>query len=126
MISGSYVSGQTWLSPNVVFDAIDLVPTASASPPSIAAVAVTPANSAVAVNGSKAYSAVATGSSGGTLAVNVDWSATLGTISPGGGYVAPAALGSDTVTAVATQRGCASRNDSASPLSGSADPPEDQ
>lgn len=102
MISGSYVSGQTWLSPNVVFDAIDLVPTASASPPSIAAVAVTPANSAVAVNGSKAYSAVATGSSGGTLAVNVDWSATLGTISPGGGYVAPAALGSDTVTAVAT------------------------
>jgi rhamnogalacturonan endolyase len=102
MVSGSYVSGQTWLSPNAVFDAIDLVPTTSASPPTIAGVAVTSSGSTVAINGSKAYSAVATGSSGSPLAVNVDWSATLGTISPGGVYAAPATSGSGTVTAVAT------------------------
>ena len=101
MISGSYVSGQTWLSPNAVFDAIDLVPTTSASPPAISSVTVTPANSTVGVGGTKAYSAVATGSIGGALTVNLDWSATLGTISPGGSYVAPSATGSDTISAVA-------------------------
>jgi len=102
MISGSYASGQTWLSPNAVFDAIDLVPTTSASPPSISAVTVTPANSTVGVGLSKAFAALATASTGGTVAVNLDWSAALGTIAPGGGYVAPATPGSDTITAVAT------------------------
>lgn len=102
MISGSYLSGQTWLSPNAVFDAIDLVPTASASPPSIASVTVTPANSTVGVGLSKAFAALATASTGGTVAVNVDWSAALGTITASGGYVAPASPGSDTITAIAT------------------------
>ena len=101
MISGSYVTGQTWLSPNAVFDAIDLVPTTSASPPAISSVAISPAASTVGVGGTKAYSAVATGSIGGALTVNLDWSATLGTISPGGSYVAPSATGSDTISAVA-------------------------
>jgi len=101
MISGSYVSGQTWLSPNAVFDAIDLVPTTSASPPSISTVTVTPANTTVAINGSKAFAAVATGSTGSPLAVNIDWSATLGTINPAGVYSAPSAAGSGTISAVA-------------------------
>jgi rhamnogalacturonan endolyase len=101
MISGSYVSGQTWLSPNAVFDALDLVPTSAASPPTISAVSVTPANATVAVNGSQAFAAVATGSTGSPLAVNVDWSATLGTITPAGGYAAPSAAGSGTISAVA-------------------------
>ena len=101
MISGSYTSGQTWLSPNAVFDAIDLVPTTSASPPSISAVTVTPANTTVAINGSKAFTAVATGSTGSPLAVNVDWSTTLGTITPAGGYAAPSSAGSGTISAVA-------------------------
>jgi len=102
MISGSYASGQTWLSPNAVFDAIDLVPTTSASPPTISAVTVTPANATVGVGLSKAFAALATASSGGTVAVNLDWSAALGAIGPNGGYVAPATPGTDTVTAVAT------------------------
>jgi rhamnogalacturonan endolyase len=101
MISGSYVSGQTWLSPNVVFDAIDLVPTASASPPTIGSVAIAPAASTVGVSGSKAYSAVVTSLTGATLAVNLDWSAAVGAISPGGSYAAPANPGIDTITAVA-------------------------
>ncbi|MBU6310106.1 MAG: hypothetical protein KJS77_10215, partial [Planctomycetes bacterium] len=101
MISGSYVSGQTWLSPNAVFDAIDLVPTSSANPPAISTVAVSPAASTVGVGGTKAYAAVATGSTGNALTVNVDWSATRGTISPGGSYIAPSATGSDTISAVA-------------------------
>jgi autotransporter-associated beta strand protein len=101
MISGSYVTGQTWLSPNAVFDAIDLVPTTSASPPAISSVAISPAASTVGVGGTKAYSAVATGQTGGAVTVNLDWSATLGTISPGGSYVAPSATGSDTISAVA-------------------------
>jgi len=101
MISGSYVSGQTWLSPNVVFDAIDLVPTASASPPTISSIAIAPAASTVGLNGSKSYSAVATSSTGATLPVNLDWSAALGIISPGGSYSAPANPGVDTITAVA-------------------------
>ncbi|MGI9176651.1 MAG: rhamnogalacturonan lyase B N-terminal domain-containing protein [Pirellulales bacterium] len=102
MVSGSYVSGQTWLSPNAVFDAIDLVPTASASPPTIANVALSPAASTVEINGSKAYAAVATTSAGGTVPVNVDWSATLGTINPTGLYTAPSAAGSGSVSAIAT------------------------
>jgi len=100
MISGSYVSGSTWLSPNVVFDAIDLVPTSSTNPPSITSVSITPANSTVGTGGTKAFVAVANGSNG-TLVANVDWSAVLGTISTGGGYLAPSVTGSDTITAVA-------------------------
>ena len=59
MVSGSYVSGQTWLSPNVVFDAIDLVPTTSASPPAIASVTLTPAATTVGRGGTKTFPAVA-------------------------------------------------------------------
>jgi autotransporter-associated beta strand protein len=84
-----------------VFDAIDLVPTTSASPPAISSVAIAPGASTVGVGGTKAYSAVATGQTGGAVTVNLDWSATLGTISPGGSYVAPSATGSDTISAVA-------------------------
>lgn len=102
MISGSYVAGQTWLSPNAVFDAIDLVPTASATPPAIATVAVTPAASTVGIGGTKAFAALATSSTGAALAVNVDWSAAAGTITPGGSYAAPSSPVSDTIMALAT------------------------
>ncbi|MFM7244410.1 MAG: rhamnogalacturonan lyase B N-terminal domain-containing protein [Planctomycetaceae bacterium] len=102
MISGSYVSGQTWLSPNAVFDAIDLVPTSSASPPTITGVSVTPAAATIGVGTAKAFAAVATASTGGAATVNIDWSAELGMIRPGGGYVAPATPGTDTITARAT------------------------
>jgi rhamnogalacturonan endolyase len=103
VISGSYVAGQTWLSPNVVYDAIDLVPTSSASPAAIASVTVTPANPAVGVGGAKAFTAVARDSSGNALPVNIDWAATRGTLDPNGNYLAPATTGSDTLTAIATR-----------------------
>ena len=102
MISGSYVAGQTWLSPNAVFDAIDLVPTTLASPPTIASVTVTPANSTVAANGSKAYAAIAKGATGATLIANLNFTATRGTLDASGNYAAPTAGGSDAVVAVAT------------------------
>src|SRR5205823_9756691 len=73
LISGSYVAGQTWLSPNVAYDAIDLVPTSSASAPAIASVTVTPANSTVGVNGSKTFTAVAKDSSGKVITADIDW-----------------------------------------------------
>ena len=101
MISGSYVSGQTWLSPNAVFDAIDLVPTSSASPPTISAVTIAPANATVGSGVSRAFAATASTATG-TVAANIDWSATLGSVTPSGTYTAPAATGSDTLSAVAT------------------------
>jgi hypothetical protein len=103
MVSGSFQAGQTWLSPNAVFDAIDLVPTSTASPASIASVTVTPANSSVVAGGGKSFTAVAKDSSGNLIIANIDWSASLGTIDPNGNYVAPASTGTATITATATR-----------------------
>ncbi len=102
VISGSYVAGQTWLSPNVVYDAIDLVTTTSASVPAIASVTITPANSNIGTNGARTFTAVAKDASGNVLAANFAWSATRGTIDANGNYIAPATEGSDTISVTAT------------------------
>src|SRR5205814_6712468 len=88
LISGSYVSGQTWLSPNVAYDAIDLAPTRSASAPAIASVTITPASSTIGVNGTRTFTAVAKDASGNVITANIDWSGVLGTIDPNGNYIA--------------------------------------
>jgi rhamnogalacturonan endolyase len=102
LISGSFAAGQTWLSPNVSYDAIDLVPTSSASAPAIASVTVTPASSTIGVNGVRTFTAVAKDANGNAITANIDWSATLGTIDPNGNYIAPATGGTDTITATAS------------------------
>jgi rhamnogalacturonan endolyase len=101
VISGSYVAGQTWLSPNVVYDAIDLMPTTSASVPTVASVTLTPTATSIGLNGLRAYTAIAKDSSGNTINANLTWSASRGTIDPNGNYVAPATEGADTITVTA-------------------------
>ena len=99
VVSGSYVAGQTWLSPNVVYDAIDLVPTSTASTPAIASVTVTPAATVVGTGGNKAYTAVAKDAAGNVVPANIDWSTAGGTLDANGNFVASTTPGSYTVTA---------------------------
>jgi hypothetical protein len=101
LISGSFLAGQTWLSPNVAYDAIDLAPTSSASAPAIASVTITPSNSTVGVNGTRTFTAVAKDASGNMITANIDWSVARGTIDANGNYTAPGTAGSDTITATA-------------------------
>ncbi|MDB5328643.1 MAG: polysaccharide lyase family 4 protein, partial [Phycisphaerales bacterium] len=100
LISGSFTAGQTWLSPNVAYDAIDLVPS-TATAPAIASVTITPSGSTTGVNGTKTFTAVAKDANGNVITANIDWSAARGTIDANGNYVAPATAGSDTITATA-------------------------
>lgn len=103
LISGSYTSGQTWLSPNVSYDAIDLTPTTTAYAPSIASVTVTPGGASVGVNGKRTFAAVAKDAAGNVVAANFDWSTALGTIDANGNYLAPASAGTDTISVTATE-----------------------
>jgi rhamnogalacturonan endolyase len=104
LISGSYSAGQTWLSPNVAYDALDLVPTAAAYTPAIAGVTVTPTGP-LNINGTRTFTAVAKDSSGNIIKANFAWSAALGSIDANGNYTAPAAPGTDTITVIATTTG---------------------
>ncbi|MGC4030961.1 MAG: rhamnogalacturonan lyase B N-terminal domain-containing protein [Tepidisphaeraceae bacterium] len=99
VVSGSYVAGQTWLSPNVAYDAIDLVPTSSVAAPAVSSIAITPAVSTLAANGTTTFAATAKSSSGATLAANIVWTAARGLINDNGEYVAPSTPGADTITA---------------------------
>jgi rhamnogalacturonan endolyase len=101
VVSGT--PGVGFLSSNVVYDAIDLVPSSSASTPAIASVTITPAGSSVAVNGAKAFTAVARDASNNIVAANFDWSATRGVIDANGNYIAPATPGGDTNSVTATR-----------------------
>ena len=100
LVSGSYTAGQTWLSPNVAYDAIDLVPS-TATAPAIASVTITPSGTTTGVNGTKTFTAVAKDANGNVITANIDWSAARGSIDANGNYVAPATTGSDTITATA-------------------------
>jgi len=122
MISGSYVSGATWLSPNAVFDAIDLVPTASANPPPISTLTVVPGGTIDAAGFPTSFRAAASGPAGEPLTVNVDWSASPGSISPNGGYSAPPSTTAIAINATATitrTPGFATGTRSSSPISDS-------
>src|SRR5207302_6083715 len=89
LVSGSYTAGQTWLSPNVAYDAIDLVPTTTAYSASIASVTITPTG-AIGTNGSRTFNAVAKDSKGNVVPADFDWSAINGTIDANGNYIPPA------------------------------------
>jgi autotransporter-associated beta strand protein len=105
-----------------IYDAIDLAPTSSASPPAIDSVTIVPAGASVGVNGTGTFAAVVKDSTGALVTANIDWSAANGTIDPNGTYHAPASAGSDTITATAiTTRipGYSSSSSSTSTFSGS-------
>ena len=105
-----------------IYDAIDLVPTSSATPPAIDSVTIVPAGGSVGVNGTGTFIAVAKDSSGNVITANIDWSAANGTIDPNGVYHASASAGSDTITATATTiriPGYSSSSSSTSTVSGS-------
>jgi hypothetical protein len=101
VISGSYVAGQTYLSPNVVYDAIDMVPTSSiTNAPRVNSIVLSPAGSSVGAGGTKTFTAVVRDQFNNPIAANVDFTATRGFIDDTGLYTAPATPGSDTITAV--------------------------
>jgi rhamnogalacturonan endolyase len=98
VVSGS--SGSGFLSPNVVYDAIDLVPTASlTNAPHVNTLAITPAGSSEGPGGLKMFTATARDQFGNPIVANIDWSATRGAIDDTGLYTAPVTAGSDTITA---------------------------
>jgi autotransporter-associated beta strand protein len=100
-----------------IYDAVDLVPTSSASQPAIDSVTVVPAGASVGVTGIGTFIAIAKYSSGNVLTTNIDWSAVNGTIDPNGVYHAPASAGSDTITATATTTGIPGYSSSSSSTS---------
>ena len=99
VVSGS--SGTTYLSPAVVFDAIDLVPTTSlTNAPVVSKITVTPASPGLIAGATQAFVATAYDPFGKVMPANVAWSTTAGTIAAGTGfYTAPATPGSAMVTA---------------------------
>jgi rhamnogalacturonan endolyase len=98
--SGS--SGSLYLSPWVIFDAIDLVTTSSlTNAPHVASVAVTSANSSVNVGGQQTFVATARDQFGNVIPANFVWSASRGTVDQAGDYIAPVSPGGDTIMASA-------------------------
>ena len=105
LVSGGGTTG--FLSANVAYDAIDLVPTTIANSAAIASVTISPANVTVTPNATRKYTAVAKDAAGNVIPANFDWSATNGTIDANGTYVAPASEGTGTISVVATRTGTA-------------------
>lgn len=98
VVSGS--SGSGFLSPNVVYDAIDLVPTASlTNAPRVNSIAITPVNAAVGPGGLAAFTATSRDQFGNVIPANIDWSTARGVIDDAGLYTAPVTAGGDTITA---------------------------
>lgn len=99
VVSGSYVSGQTWLSPNLVYDAIDLVTTSSlTNAPRVTTLSITPVSPSTAGYGTLTFTATARDQFNNVTPANISWSASRGVITGLGGYTAPRTAGPDTVT----------------------------
>ena len=98
-------SSGTLFSGYQIYDALDLVPTASAYTPPIASVTVTPSTPSAGANGADTFTAVARDASGNVIPANFAWSAARGSIDGNGNYVAPATGGPDTITVIATTTG---------------------
>ncbi|TWT76958.1 hypothetical protein Pla123a_23830 [Posidoniimonas polymericola] len=98
VVSGS--SGSGFLSPNVVYDAIDLVPTASlTNAPRLESLTLSPSSVAIAAGESIDFTALGFDQFGAPIAANVDFAATGGAIDQTGRFTAPAAPGAFTITA---------------------------
>ncbi|MCA9235832.1 MAG: hypothetical protein KDA44_10195 [Planctomycetales bacterium] len=98
VVSGS--SGSGFLSPNVVYDAIDLTPTASlTNAPYVQTITLTPASSTVSVGAQINFTALAKDQFGNPIAANIDFSTTGGTIDQQGHFSAQLTSALDTITA---------------------------
>ncbi|GIW76662.1 MAG: hypothetical protein KatS3mg104_1725 [Phycisphaerae bacterium] len=102
LVSGSYVSGSTWLSPSVVYDAIDLVPTANlTNAPVVSSISVLPNDVELKTNQTAQFTAVARDQFGNVIPANIYFSANSGVIDDTGYYIAPDTPGTDIITATA-------------------------
>ena len=98
VVSGS--SGSGFLSPNVVYDAIDLVPTASlTSAPHVQTITLTPSSTSVGTGALVDFTATAHDQFRSPIAANIDFAATDGVIDQRGHFTSPLTLGSATITA---------------------------
>jgi rhamnogalacturonan endolyase len=98
VVSGS--SGAGFLSPNVVYDAIDLVPTANISnAPRVQTITLSPPNSTVALGAPIDFIAVARDQFNNPIPANITFATTIGTIDQAGHFTAPPTSGLATITA---------------------------
>jgi hypothetical protein len=96
--SGS--SGTLYLSPWVIFDAIDLVATSSlTNAPVVSSIQLTPPNPTLGFDAQQSFTATAKDQFGSVTPANFTWSTTSGSVDGTGLYTAPGAPGSATVTA---------------------------
>ena len=95
-------SASPWLGPWIIYDAIDLVPTANmTNAPKATSVSIVPSNLTVPLNGQQSFVAIAKDQFGNPIPefpMAFTWSTTLGTINSNGLYTAGAAFGSGTVS----------------------------
>jgi rhamnogalacturonan endolyase len=93
-------SESSFLQPWVIYDAIDLVTTSSlTNAPHVASIAVTPSSTTLNPLQQQTFIASAKDQFGNAIPANFIWSASSGVIDGGGNYVAPAMMGSATITA---------------------------
>jgi rhamnogalacturonan endolyase len=98
VVSGTPGSG--FLSPNVVYDAIDLVPTASlTNAPHVQTITFSPSSATVSVGTQVDFTATARDQFGSPISANIDFSTTDGVIDQQGHFIALLAPGSATITA---------------------------
>lgn len=98
VVSGTAGSG--FLSPNVVYDAIDLVPTASlTNAPRVQTITLTPSSAEVGVGAQIHFSAEARDQFGNPIPANINFSTTTGVIDQQGHFTAPLIPGAATITA---------------------------
>lgn len=98
VVSGS--GGTGFLSPAVVYDAIDLVPTATlANAPRLETITLSPSNANVDAGGQVNFVASGLDQFENPIAANIEFTTTAGTIDQTGQYTAPAMSSTATVTA---------------------------
>ncbi len=98
VVSGS--SGSGFLSPNVVYDAIDLVPTASlTNAPNLQTIMVTPPSAQVGAGAQVNFVASAKDQFGNPIAANINFTTTSGVIDQQGHFTAALTPGVATITA---------------------------
>ena len=100
VVSGS--SGTGFLSPNVVYDAIDLVPTSSLNnTPYVQSITLTPPSDRVDIGSQISFAVSALDQFGNPIAANFEYTTTEGTIDQQGLFVAPSESGFAVITATA-------------------------
>jgi rhamnogalacturonan endolyase len=99
-VSGNSNTGDAWLGPWYIYDALDLVTTSSlTNQPVVKTISVTPGAPPVFTGDQQAFTATAKDQNGNPIAANFLWTSTRGSVDGTGLYTAPSTGGSDNVTA---------------------------